>query len=262
MKKILLLAIFSIVSVFSADVYAQVATPVENKQEQQETNKGPVATPTGQVQQTTQTSVVQTAMKKNQPMTFGVKAMLGVSNILDNVNQNMRLAYGVGLVVDARLSESLSFQPEVLFATKGAKNDLNTPQNKIVTVKTSTSYLEIPLLFKLNIEKNGLMVGPYIGIKLSQDIIATYEDKSNTDWLLRTAQYNPEINLLDFGLSAGYERKIDDRMTIDVRFNYGMRNITDKSSIKVEKGPQLAEVFPFNNPKNLSFMIGFRYTIY
>lgn len=261
MKKILLLAIFSIVSVFSADLNAQVATPTGTQQKQEETNKGPVATPTGQVEQTTQTTVVTTTTKKDPAMVFGVKAMLGVSNILDNANQSMRLAYGIGVVVDARLTESLSFQPEVLFTTKGAKNDLNTPLNKIVTVNTSTSYLEIPMLLKLNIGKNGLLVGPYLGFKLSQDVLATYEDKNNTDWLLKTAQYDPEINFLDFGLSAGYERKIDDRMTIDARLNYGMRNITDKSSIKVEKSSQVAEVFPFNNPKNLSFMIGFRYTI-
>lgn len=261
MKKILLLAIFSIASVFSVEMSAQVATPTGTQQKQEETNKGPVATPTGQVEQTTQTTVVTTTVKKEPSMVFGVKAMLGVSNILDNANQSMRLAYGLGIVVDTKITESLSFQPEILFATKGAKNDLNTPLNKIVTVKTSTSYLEIPMLLKLNIGKNGLLVGPYLGFKLSQDVLATYEDKTNQDWLLKTAQYNPEINLLDFGISAGYERKIDDRMTIDARLNYGLRGITDKSSIKVEKASQVAEVFPFNSPTNLTFMIGFRYTI-
>lgn len=259
MKKVILLAIFSIVSVFSADLFAQTGTPIERKQEEQ-TNKGPQGTPIEQAKQPSAPAPVVEA-KKVEPMLFGVKAALGVSNILDKANQSMRLAYGIGLVLDARLSESLSFQPEVLFVTKGGKNDLNTPQNKIVTVKTSTSYLEIPMLLKLNVGNNGLLFGPYLGFKLSQDISANYEDKGDPDWILKTAQYNPDINILDFGISAGYERKIDDRMAVDVRLNYGLRGITDKSSIKVEKGSQVTEIFPFNEPTNMSFMIGFRYTI-
>lgn len=259
MKKVILLAIFSIVSVFSADLFAQTGTPIERKQEEQ-TNKGPQGTPIEQAKQPSAPAPVVEA-KKSDPMVFGVKAALGVSNIMDNANQDMRFAYGIGVVVDARLTESLSFQPEVLYVTKGATNNINTPLNKMVTVKTATSYLELPLMLKLNIGKNGLLVGPYLGFKISQDLVASYEDKDNDAWLLQTAKYNPDINFVDFGFSAGYERQIDDRMILDVRLNYGLRTITDKSSIKVEKASQAAEVFPFNNPKNVSFMIGFRYTI-
>lgn len=252
MKKNILMAIIaSATMLFSTNAYAQEAraTGQGTNQEQpakadaRATNEVPIVNAT-----------VPAVPEEN--TLFGLKIMLGASNIMDNANHDMRVAYGFGATVEFKLNKLFSIQPEILYMSKGASNTINVNAfNKNVTTKTTISYLEIPVLAKLNIGGNGLLFGPYLGFKLSQDINSKYEDKSNKDMVVAAAMFDPVLSFIDFGLAAGYERKINDRISVDARVDYGISKIIDGT-------PELyPSIKPFNNPSNFSFMVGFKYSI-
>lgn len=210
MKKVMLLAVISLISVFSTGVYAQ-----------------------------------------SDNVDFGVKAMIGTSNISD---QSLKFSYSFGASLVFKFTDMLALQPEIFYSSKGGSKETNINVfNKDVKVITELSYLDIPILGKLIIGNNALLAGPVISFKLSDDITNNANEIQGMGEYIN--KFKPEVNTLDFSFALGYERKLDERMFVDGRVNFGLTNITDGAEI-------YPNVNPYKDPKNFSVMFGFKYVLF
>ena len=101
-------------------------------------------------------------------VTVGVQAGLSIAKIGGRAPTNdlhSRKGIAFGAFVEKQISDMLSFQPEILYIQKGAKD---SDQDVDVTLKLD--YMEIPLLLKVNVPTEGdispyLLVGPALSFK-------------------------------------------------------------------------------------------------
>lgn len=113
--------------------------------------------------------------------------------------------YNVGGMLEAPLSRNFYLQPEFLFVLKGTE-DTNTPD------PLTTLYLEVPIFLKLQIkEAFNIHLGPYAGLLLNSK-------KGHDDW-------EDLLNNFDYGLGAGIGYRIADRITLDLRYMYGLNEV-------------------------------------
>lgn len=179
---------------------------------------------------------------------FGAKVLIGTSTISDEPNQELKFSFGIGASLEYKVASMFSIQPEILYVTRGGTKDLNiNALNKDVSINTNLSYIEIPILAKLVIGQNSIFAGPYFAIKTSGEVTTSSIEGLYT--------FKPDFNTFDFGFSLGYERKIQERMLLDGRVNFGTRNITDGA-------PIFANLNPYKNPRNFAVMFGFKYILF
>lgn len=143
---------------------------------------------------------------------FGVKTGLNLSDVTTNDKDEnkaigVRPAFHLGLVAEWGLGENLSFQPQLLFSGRGAKED-HEDHKDIFRFNS----LEIPLnlVYKGTETGNGRFFfggGPSIGYNLSGKVVATDDPSENTDFEFGSAA--GQIRRMDLGLNllAGYELK-------------------------------------------------------
>ncbi|UQD56279.1 porin family protein [Flavobacterium sp. K5-23] len=103
---------------------------------------------------------------------FGLKGGVNYANqtgsaiTVNNTNYTTDAitSYHAGLVVQVRLTEGLSLQPELLYSTQGA-----TYKNAVEEFKNELGYLSAPVLVKINLNKTfSLDFGPQASILLSE----------------------------------------------------------------------------------------------
>ena len=89
----------------------------------------------------------------NAQVRFGVKAGVNASNVRQDFgySENLLLGYQGGLVADIGLSSRLSFQPALLYTTKGFSSKLEFRNAQGALTETSraifrANYLELPVL--------------------------------------------------------------------------------------------------------------------
>lgn len=110
------------------------------------------------------------------------------------------------------LHKKLFFQAEFLYSSKG------NGEKKYTAVKTTFNfnYLDIPILLGYNIDKKtSLLLGPEFGYLMSAHMI--YEDGDNENV---SKTYAPKF---DAGLDIGLNYKIEKKIGIEVRYNYGFK---------------------------------------
>ena len=147
-----------------------------------------------------------------------------------------------GVFANIELAGSISFQPEILFASKGERirdkdaqpettpsGELKLPPaDRVILVR----YLELPLLFRLSKQTHEntslyLIVGPAIAFRRSAVIREVIDAGRHED-------IDEQVNSGDFSyiFGAGVQHR---RWLMDARFTRGMRNIAsdpDPSSVK------------------------------
>ncbi|WP_462317609.1 porin family protein [Marinilabilia sp.] len=153
---------------------------------------------------------------------FGVKAGVNIANVSGDDAENMdsRLAPVFGVFANVALSESLSFQPELLYSMKGAKESMSMEGMDIEST-AKLSYIDIPLMLKYNISGGfNLQAGPQLGLLLSAD------NEMEAGGESETMDIKDELKGMDFGfnIGAGYDFG---SLGVDVRYNLGLSNIAD-----------------------------------
>ncbi len=194
-------------------------------------------------------SLFSTSLNTNaQEVEFGAKALLGTSTITDETNQGLTFSYGIGASLEFKLADMFAIQPELLYVSKGGSRSLDiNVLNTTVDINTKLTYIEIPVLAKVIIGNNGVFIGPYFGINIGSNVTMTQTQGLNS--------FKPDFNLLDFGFTLGYERKIQNRMYVDGRVNFGVTKITDGADI-------YNSINPYKDPKNFSVIFGFKYVLF
>jgi len=135
---------------------------------------------------------------------YGVRAGYTISHLdfedtptMDNKHRN---SIYIGFLANIGLSRALSVVPEIQFSAEGANAE---PLN--------LDYIQMPVLFRFRFsEKFHAGLGPQIGLKVHK-----FEDG------MKNLAYSAVI---------GADYKINYAIFVDVRYNYGIRNVFDEIS--------------------------------
>ena len=120
-------------------------------------------------------------------------------------NNKHRNSMYIGFLANIGLSRTLSIVPEIQFSAEGANEET-----------LHLDYIQMPVLFRFRFsEKFHAGIGPQIGLKIHK-----YEDG------MKNLAYSAVI---------GADYKINYAIFVDVRYNYGIRNVFDEVSGVVAK---------------------------
>lgn len=155
---------------------------------------------------------------------FGIKGGVNFSNIYveDVDDNNVLTSFNAGVFANFPVGDILSLQPEILYSRKGAKltydNDFGTG-----TSEFKLNYIEVPVLFKVNITDNlNVHAGPYFAYLIDA------QEKNNFDGVIDTEDTdnydNDDFNKFDVGISGGIELEFSS-IGIGARYNYGFSTI-------------------------------------
>lgn len=165
---------------------------------------------------------------------FGLKAGLNIANMGgdDMEDTDSRLAPVFGAFVNFSLSEKVSFQPELLYSMKGAKDSYTDSYEGVdvdIDETARLDYLDIPLMFKFDVGGGfNLQAGPQLGLLLSAEI--EQEGSSSVEGMnisaSETIDVKDDLKGMDLGLNigAGYDFGA---LGVDLRYNLGLSNIAD-----------------------------------
>jgi len=156
----------------------------------------------------------------------GFKGGLNITNFSGNDVPNefeSKLGFTIGGFVTYKVNPTLSFQPEFLFTTKGAKIE-ETYYGETATYSENLSYIEVPLLAKINLTNTGnvrpvLFAGPALAINVAATVKMEYDGQDESDDL-------ENINPINFDLVIG--GGIDtEKITFDVRYDLSLSKLHD-----------------------------------
>ena len=154
---------------------------------------------------------------------FGVKGGVNFTNLyVDDVDDtNMLTSFNAGVFVELPITQGVAIVPELNYSRKGSEVQ-NTILTETYKSKFKLSYLEMPVLLKLNLVPNfNLHAGPYVAYLLNAktDVVDENGDR------VESFEYDTDdFNKLDFGLSAGLGFDFNN-FGIGARYNYGLSEI-------------------------------------
>lgn len=142
------------------------------------------------------------AVLTSNSQTIGVKGGMNLSNILaDEIENDSRISYHLGLSVDILLNEKTSISPELIYSFQGTKY-------------FELDYLNIPVMFKLH-SNDGFSfgIGPSIGFLMSDNYKEPYD------------YYQDLFNNVDYGLNLQINYKLNDQLFLVASYYQGLSNV-------------------------------------
>ena len=175
-----------------------------------------------------------TSVKAQEEVQFGVKGGLNLSTIStdsDFISFDSKACIQFGIVAEIPISESFSFQPEILYDCLGADYefddifDLPTETTKAAADYSGTiklSYLNIPLMAKYYVAEGfSLEAGPQVGFLLSAKDEYEYPGDSGED------DIKEHVKGIDFGINIGLGYKLEGGFNFGARYNLGLTDAND-----------------------------------
>jgi len=168
-----------------------------------------------------------------QNINFGVKGGLNVYNLEGNSNSDFDSKIGVnfGVLGQTQLNEFFSLQPEIVYSKQGAKSG---------GTKIKLDYINVPVLIQYMFD-NGfrLQSGPQLSFMMNA------EGENNGSTLNLEENYKS----MDLGFSIGGSYlHTANGFGIDVRYNHGLSDISESSSVKsYNRGFEVGVFYLFNN---------------
>ncbi len=120
-----------------------------------------------------------------------------------------------GGVADYKLSDTLSIQGEILYTQKGVKFT-----SDIAELGLSMSYLEVPIVAKLRVDKTFSVYGGGYVAYLSNGTI-DYPAGENMTTTVKVKNFYEDF---DYGVIVGGQAKLTDRISVDLRYTLGLAN--------------------------------------
>ncbi|NNK17678.1 MAG: PorT family protein [Maribacter sp.] len=150
-----------------------------------------------------------------QEIDFGAKAGVNFATITgDDLDSfSSRTAFHLGFVAEIGITETFSFQPELLYSAQGADYSEDGFEGSV-----KVDYLNLPLMAKFYVAEGfSLEAGPQVGFLLSaKDAYDGGED----DWSDITKG-------IDFGLNFGIGYKLQSGLNFGARYNLGLSDLND-----------------------------------
>lgn len=151
---------------------------------------------------------------------IGIKAGANFSNyyVHDVSDQDLKIAYHVGLFFKAPINSRVSLQPEVLFSQKGSTLYYDNAFASGV-MDLTVNYIDVPLLLRVDLLPGFyISAGPYVSFLLN----ATVKDVDSDG----TTKFEDELdksdfNEFDWGVAGGIGFEIGS-FNLGARYNYGL----------------------------------------
>lgn len=181
---------------------------------------------------------------------FGLIGAVNLSTVAgsDVSNVDSKAGFSLGAFIRVPMSPMWSFQPELEYAVKGYKVNGN-PGGTPMTATLDLNYMEMPLLFRVASPSTptGQLYGefgPALAAKVDCSISGTSGGLSISS---SCDNFGVHVKSFDVGamFGAGYEFPMGSHaLSIGVRYNYGLVQLTDGKDIK---------------NRNLQFVAGLRF---
>jgi hypothetical protein len=175
--------------------------------------------------------------------TGGIKGGLNLATLGGDADgAKMRPSIHLGGYINYPMSDVLSFQPELLFTSVGAKfkesesTDDGFGNTIDISYKNTTilNYISFPLMFKYKAGTVNLEAGPQLGFfmggKAKQKMTATYMGETMSE--SESTDIDEGVNALDLGLNLGLSMDFD-KLTAGLRYSAGLANVNDEGSDKI-----------------------------
>jgi len=169
-------------------------------------------------------------------VSYGVKAGLGLTkarfsnDFVEDTDFDIR--FQAGGFVRAPLSQKFFLQSEVLFAQKGWKVDDGS---------TTLTYLNIPVLIGIQVEKFSFYGGGEVGFKLTEKPDLPTEIYEN----------------FDICLLGGLSYMVSPQLGIDLRYSHGLANLIEVHL----RDPQNQDLGELRDGKNVAIQLSVFYVL-
>ena len=142
--------------------------------------------------------------------TFGLKAGINVSNLSNTEGSKSKIGPYAGLFMNAPLAESFSIQPELLYSSKGAKDDGTED------VSLNMDYISVPVMFQYN-------ATPQFYLEAGPEFSLLGNSNTKHNGVVVYVEDTVENFDIGVGLGAGYYFTPD--IGITARYVAGLSNI-------------------------------------
>lgn len=163
---------------------------------------------------------------------FGVKAGLNVANLTgdDTDDVDARISGVFGVFAKVSISETIAFQPEVLYSMQGATgSEVYEGTNVDVTMKLD--YINIPLMMKFYVADGfSFNAGPQVGF------LASAKAKAEAQGVSAEEDIKDQLKGIDFGLNFGVGYDLPMGLGVDLRYNLGLSNVFDTDEAEAKNG--------------------------
>ena len=137
------------------------------------------------------------------------------------VNPDSKIGLDAGLVYNAAFDGGFAIQPEIHFAQAGYKLDLGS----LGDGDAELNYIQIPILFKYDVlsTNDNIALSPFVGPYVAVGISGKAGDVD--------IDFDGDYKRLDFGAILGAMVQFNQGFFFDVRYNLGLANVSDDSSV-------------------------------
>ena len=172
-----------------------------------------------------------------QKVNIGIKAGANFYNVNNDNGSEYDTKTGLhaGLLGHIHLAPQLALQPEIVYSSQGAKSNVANINRKL-----NLDYINVPVLLQYMFD-NGfrLQAGPQVGFLVNA--------KSEVNGV--KTDVKESLKTVDFGVGAGvgYVHP-PSGFGVDARYNLGLSNINENSTVKsTNRGFQLGVFYLFNH---------------
>lgn len=172
-----------------------------------------------------------------QHVNLGVKGGLNLYNLKNDndVKYDSKAGLHLGLLGHIHITKQFAIQPELVFSQQGAKFTSNGTETKY-----NMNYINVPVMFQYMFD-NGfrLEAGPQVGFLMSA------KAKTNSN----EVDFKDNLKTVDFALGVGVGYIfMPSGFGVDARYNFGLSNIYENSSVKsYNRGFQLGVFYQFKH---------------
>ena len=182
-------------------------------------------------------AMLMTGTVNAQHVNIGIKGGLNLYNVNNDNNVNYFTKPGIhlGLLSHIHIDKHVAFQPELVYSSQGAKYNSGNDDNKL-----KLGYINVPLMLQYMFD-NGfrLEAGPQVGFLASA--------KSENNGVTTDVKNNFKSTDFALGIGLGYI-KPSTGFGFDARYNLGLSNINESSSVKsTNRGFQLGVFYQFKH---------------
>lgn len=159
------------------------------------------------------------SLRRQDRPTVGLKAGLSLANVSfdDDLGETSnRTGLVTGLFASVPVNSRVAFQPELLYAMKGAKIDI---EGNEATLKVD--YVEVPLLADVRLNAGttrvSLVAGPSFG----------FRSRARLEFAGESADVSEEVRRVDVGLATGIAVTAG-RFVLDGHYTWSLRNAASR----------------------------------
>lgn len=166
---------------------------------------------------------------------FGVLAGVNVASFGGSDGDDLedsRTGFLVGGFAVVRLSPVFAFQPEVLYAQKGAGGSIEDGGG-VESIEFQLSYLEAPLLLRVDVPGGAsvrpfLLAGPSLALNVGCEVEASFEGVTASVDCDEADAAEPETFDVGGLIGGGLEFPLGTRsLSVGVRYTFGLTDVLD-----------------------------------